>query len=953
MINQSVVVTKFLEWYKSDPHSANEDFYSDTFTFEYLSQLPKDEFIDYFYNFAGDGGKIQSGGERTKNKFRENIEENYEEFRHNILEIFSKQFDVEKWIGWAEKFKYLGQGLATIILNRKDKNTYAIVNDKSIDGLNALGYPIKKSGSLYQKYLVISNAEKDFMDRFPELENYYIIDSLMHYIIGTEEGSRFLKNMGFEVIEKKSDVILQLLANYKVRLRKTGLGDEIYKWKNLYQYAGRPDLSKENLSEEFRTIKFDNLLYQNANTVFKNLSKNKSEEYRHLLNFLFDETLPLSERILKFTHDIALLFQEMESDKNLFHNHEERTIATLLTYHNPEKYTFYKSSFYGKYCKLLGIKPKNAGEKYVHYLELLQDLISGYISKDHELTQLVKSQLTDDCYKDENYLLVAQDILYTQLEKTESGSDQNIEPEIFANNQKMKKHLNQILFGPPGTGKTYHTINESVQIIDPEFYHENSKDRESLRSYYNDKLIIDWETAKGQIGFCTFHQSFSYEDFVEGIKPQKPSDADTYLKYTVEEGIFKRMCKLAERNLKGQNIQNQELISFTEDEFKSAQFYKLSLGDFSEQETKALYNYWKENNVISIGFGDGLDFSGKNETEVTAIYQEKYKDDFGANAINLFKNYLKVGNYVVISKGNLHIRAIGRVTGEYYYDPTTEMRHKHFRTVQWIFNDQEIPVEDLYTKSLAPQTIYKMKSEWIQKSFFVNSSASQISEEQRNYVLIIDEINRGNVASIFGELITLIEPDKRAGNKEELKVVLPYSKDSFTVPSNLYIIGTMNTADRSIEALDTALRRRFSFKEMGPDPALINTEGRLKDSNGTIDDIDVVALLSAINDRIEKLIDKDHKIGHAYFMDIETKDDLDMVFRDKVIPLLEEYFFGDYGKIGLVLGDSFVEQTKNDNFNFANFSAYDGQVSQDLAERYIYKIKSPLQWDFTSVYTNG
>ncbi|MBK8855683.1 MAG: AAA family ATPase [Saprospiraceae bacterium] len=525
---------------------------------------------------------------------------------------------------------------------------------------------------------------------------------------------------------------------------------------------------------------------------------------------------------------------------------------------------------------------------------------------------------------------------------------------MVKNPHKNNLPLNIILFGPPGTGKTYHSINESVEIIDPEFYQINKEDRESLRSFYNEKLIVDWETTNGQIVFCTFHQSFSYEDFVEGIKPQKPTDSDTYLKYNVEDGIFKRMCLLAEKNLKSQNIQNQKLISLTEEEFKNAQFYKLSLGDYAENETKALYEYWKENNVISIGFGDGLDFTGKNEAEVTALYQEKYKDDFGANAINLFKNYLKTGNYIVISKGNQHVRAIGKVTGEYFYDPTTEMRHKHFRKVSWIFNDQEIPVEDIYTKNLSQQTIYKMKSEGIQKSFFIHSSVNEIPEEheeQKNYVLIIDEINRGNVASIFGELITLIETDKRAGNNEELKVVLPYSKDSFTVPSNLYLIGTMNTADRSIEALDTALRRRFSFKEMAPDPALIRMEGSLKDSNGMINDVDVVALMIAINDRIEKLIDKDHKIGHAYFMDLETIDDLKLAFKDKVIPLLEEYFFGDYGKIGLVLGVSFVAQSSSETFSFANFSAYDGQITQDLADRAIYKIKPADEWDFVSVYT--
>lgn len=540
---------------------------------------------------------------------------------------------------------------------------------------------------------------------------------------------------------------------------------------------------------------------------------------------------------------------------------------------------------------------------------------------------------------------------YSKPQTDRTIPDENAKQESTYNT--INQPLNQIFFGPPGTGKTYHTIDEAVQILSPDFYEQNLSDRKLLRSYFLQQLIQNWDNVTGQIAFCTFHQSFSYEDFVEGIKPLKPVDGDTHLKYNVEDGIFKRMCQLTSQNLKAQSREKSELISLSDTEFGNAQFYKLSLGDYAEHETKVLYDYWKENNVISIGFGDGIDFTGKNETEVTALYQEKYKDDFGSNAINLFKNYLKTGNYIVISKGNQHVRAIGKVTGEYFYDPTTEMRHKHFRKVSWIFNDQEIPVEDIYTKNLSQQTIYKMKSEWIQKSFFVNSTDVVFPEESaepKNYVLIIDEINRGNVASIFGELITLIEPDKRAGNKEALEVVLPYSKERFSVPPNLYIIGTMNTADRSIEALDTALRRRFSFIEMAPDSTLIRTQGSLKNQNGMIDDIDVVVLLDTINNRIEKLIDKDHKIGHAYFMDLETKEDLELAFKDKVIPLLEEYFFGDYGKIGLVLGDSFVAQTTNEKFGFANFSAYDGQMTQDLADRSIYKIKPSNEWDFVSIY---
>jgi hypothetical protein len=185
-----------------------------------------------------------------------------------------------------------------------------------------------------------------------------------------------------------------------------------------------------------------------------------------------------------------------------------------------------------------------------------------------------------------------------------------------------------------------------------------------------------------------------------------------------------------------------------------------------------------------------------------------------------------------------------------------------------------------------------------------------------------------------------------------MKVVLPYSKEKFSVPSNLYIIGTMNTADRSIEALDTALRRRFSFREMSSRPDILKTEGKIgKEKSGIIEGIDVVLMLEKINERIEKLIDKDHKIGHSYFMDDTTLKDLQRTFKNKVIPLLEEYFFGDFGKIGLVLGSSFIGADQSKEFDFAEFKEYDSGITSDLKGRKVYRIKPEDQWQFKSIYS--
>jgi 5-methylcytosine-specific restriction protein B len=215
------------------------------------------------------------------------------------------------------------------------------------------------------------------------------------------------------------------------------------------------------------------------------------------------------------------------------------------------------------------------------------------------------------------------------------------------------------------------------------------------------------------------------------------------------------------------------------------------------------------------------------------------------------------------------------------------------------------------------------------------------SKNGKPYVLIIDEINRGNVSQIFGELITLIEEDKRLGREEALEVQLPYSKERFGVPPNLYIIGTMNTADRSVEALDTALRRRFSFVEMAPQPELIKTEGQLKETAGILEGIDLAGLLQTINKRIEKLVDKDHMIGHSYFLPVKNMQDLKLAFQNKILPLLQEYFFGDHGKIGLVLGDAFFEPVGED-LEEDFFAVFDYEASS-LLERRVYHLRNVAQ----------
>ena len=491
--------------------------------------------------------------------------------------------------------------------------------------------------------------------------------------------------------------------------------------------------------------------------------------------------------------------------------------------------------------------------------------------------------------------------------------------------------LNQILFGPPGTGKTYHTINRSLEIIDPKFYSENKDNREALHKKFDSLLIKDWNKDVGQIAFCTFHQSMSYEDFIEGIKPLKP-DASGHVKYDVLPGFFKQLSQKATDNIQASKASIEGKASF-------------------ETAWTKLVELWDENPEMKFG----MKTAGK-EFIITDIYAESipFRKASGGTGHTLSKKNIRNAFY------GEELRQTG--LGIYYPGVVNKLR--------------ELSEKD---------TIEKIS--------------------KKKFVLIIDEINRGNVSQIFGELITLIEEDKRDGKPEALEVILPYSKDSFSVPPNLHIIGTMNTADRSVEALDTALRRRFVFEEMPPRHELLNPKAMICrfwntdpdeilnslewkkldwdkepyisraqkfyslfgldkeaiESNFLIDSselwdygdwhprhlidiefeidptgINLENILRTINSRIEVLLSKDHQIGHSYFMKVYSEDELKTAFYKSIIPLLQEYFYGDYGKIGLVLGRGFVASKMIEKpASYFDFP-YDGH--EELASKAIYEI---------------
>lgn len=462
----------------------------------------------------------------------------------------------------------------------------------------------------------------------------------------------------------------------------------------------------------------------------------------------------------------------------------------------------------------------------------------------------------------------------------------------------MKQSLNTILYGPPGTGKTYNTADYAVAIIE-------GKSVEDIQQESHDevhKRFLGYKEQK-RIAFTTFHQSYGYEDFIEGIRPvlDDESEETSEVRYELHDGIFKEFCK---RAAEAKAVERDDYDIRT-----GASVWKVSLERTGDNKTR---KDCLKNGYIRIGWDEyGPD-----------ITDETFKNSAsGKTVLKAFIDRMQIGDVVVSCWSANETDAIGVVTGDYeWHDEFAE--YKRLRKVNWLWvaKDEKENIRKInHDCGMVLSTVYRLKIDLPDILSLVHKHRSKNAPLQNDAspcVFVIDEINRGNISKIFGELITLVEPSKRLGAAEETKAKLPYSGDDFGVPSNVYILGTMNTADRSIALLDTALRRRFEFVEMMPNPEL------LADIHVGDTGINLEMMLRAMNDRIEFLLDREHTIGHAYFLgdfkDHPTLAGLAEIFRNKIVPLLQEYFFDDYSKIRLVLGDNGKKETAVQFFNEKN-----------------------------------
>src|SRR5690554_3542575 len=454
----------------------------------------------------------------------------------------------------------------------------------------------------------------------------------------------------------------------------------------------------------------------------------------------------------------------------------------------------------------------------------------------------------------------------------------------------MRSSLNQILYGPPGTGKTYNTINQALSILAPDVLAQNSGDDPDSRRRL--KTEFDRFVSAERVRFVTFHQSFSYEDFVEGLRAD--SDTETgQVKYSVESGVFKRICDDARtRPASDLGVRANPAI------------WKISIAGTGASPTKS---YCLANGEARIGWGETGDLRG--DFEQNPYYQALGGGDKGT--LSYFAEQMVVGDILLCIHSAEQIGSIGVVTSDYRYEEQVPVGvigdYQHVRSVRWLYRDINLSILPLNDeRQFTLKTVYAMsRFTWADLLSYLQQqgvkpveSVTVAGADSEPYVLIIDEINRGNVSRIFGELITLIEESKREGADEALSVKLPYSKKPFSVPKNVYLIGTMNTADRSLAGLDIALRRRFVFREMPPQPELLD--------GVMVEGVNIRRLLEVMNERIEALLDRDHCLGHAYFMPLKTDRSLarlELIFRNQILPLLQEYFFEDWQRIAWVLND--------------------------------------------------
>lgn len=648
--------------------------------------------------------------------------------------------------------------------------------------------------------------------------------------------------------------------------------DEEYKWDLLDRSEGKDVLAV------FDGLRGKNIIDNpRTDSVIKYLVENEADKTRVCCQHLIDESVPLNERLAAFKSEIkALCPSKWKNTAN-----DERTASGLLTCVYPETYTFYKDEIYQNICDYFGYTSRKAGKKYEHFLELVNGFVKSY---GEEIQQIMLNEIKG--FKNKPLNLAVQtlfwcmkDYMKEELKNKMTTETNNSSKGTWYDDvvRTWERRKNIVLYGAPGTGKTYDVPELAVRLCDPAFMAAEPS-REEIVSRYN-----QLKTEK-RIAFTTFHQSLDYEDWIEGLRPVV--NENNQVTYEIESGIFKKLCEEAERP-----VVKDKQVGIAD----NAVVWKVSLAGTGDNPVRS---DCMKNSYIRIGW-DGYGPVISDETD-WSIYNGE-----GKQILDAYINKMKIGDIVMSCYSSQTIDAIGVVVGDYEFEDKFP-NYKRVRRVNWLvknINENIVEMNDGKTMTLG--TVYRLNSITLDnvKSILEKyNTSSKMEENDKAYVMVIDELNRGNVSKVFGELITLLEADKRKGRINAESVVLPYSKKAFHIPNNVYLIATMNTADRSLGSLDYAIRRRFAFiaeKPFGLEVEGFNEELFEKVSSlfvKNFDDYkesgwDQTMKLEPADTLSEEYKPEDVWIGHSYFLmqDEEGEDNTSNRLLYEIIPLLEEY----------------------------------------------------------------
>ena len=648
--------------------------------------------------------------------------------------------------------------------------------------------------------------------------------------------------------------------------------DEEYKWDLLDRSEGKDVLAV------FDGLRGENVIDNpRTDTVIKYLVDNKVDKTRVCCQHLIDESVPLNDRLAAFKSEMKdLCPSKWKNTAN-----DERTASALLTCVYPETYTFYKDEIYQNICDYFGYTSRKAGKKYEHFLELVNGFVKSY---GEEIQQIMLNEIKG--FKNKPLNLAVQTLFWCMKDYMKEKLEKKMTTEINNSSKGTwyddvvriwERRKNIVLYGAPGTGKTYDVPELAVRLCDPAFMAAEPS-REEIVSRYN-----QLKTEK-RIAFTTFHQSLDYEDWIEGLRPVV--NENNQVTYEIESGIFKKLCEEAERP-----VVKDKQVGIAD----NAVVWKVSLAGTGDNPVRS---DCMKNSYIRIGW-DGYGPIISDETD-WSIYNGE-----GKQILDAYINKMKIGDIVMSCYSSQTIDAIGVVVGDYEFEDKFP-NYKRVRRVNWLVkNINENIVEMNDGKTMVESSVYRLNSITLNdvKSILEKyDTSSKMEENDKAYVMVIDELNRGNVSKVFGELITLLEADKRKGRINAESVVLPYSKKAFHIPNNVYLIATMNTADRSLGSLDYAIRRRFAF--IAEKPFGLEVEGFNEELFELVSSLfvknldeykesgwDLTMKLESADTLSEEYKPEDVWIGHSYFLmqDEEGEDHTSNRLLYEIIPLLEEY----------------------------------------------------------------